>query len=736
MKRSGLWLLALLGIVVMSTQALGGDWTEGQFLYKPGMGARGEQEKAKFEAGLDRVADRLVKTIWVGDPNYGPTLPAAVNDIGSAEANLHVPPGIWNIAADLTIPANVNLKPERGATLSVATGKTLTINGELDAGHYQIFTWTGTGAVSFTSQRKIKTAWFGNTAAGINKALTSTPTNTPVVCELPGGTIALGTTSIVMEGAGQTLQGQGNNFAGSYTYGTRLNYLGTSYAIIVGKVGTFTTHATLKDFTLDGGVGSVKTGAKGIRLGFVDPGWARYPCMENVTVRLFTGNGVDVYGSGYGIFRRCQFSYNGGAGMLVGPTPLTTEGGNVNRVESCSFSYNDQEGILFKNGGDWSFVSNDLQGNGYEGFKVLGYASGGVNNLLIESNWFEGNQVDASRTDGYFHLLAPNSYPDLITIRNNNFRGVTNPWNGTTGNKMMSVVGKAVIGPNSYGSFGMGTNREIEAITRANPAQVTLTGHGWATNDYVLLYPITQTGGWSVRLSGVSFKITKVDDDNFTIDCDTTACTDAFSPSSTQKTRKINVPRPWNYCGGGVLHLIGEDLDKWSYYQHTKVIGDFGGWCYADYVVRTTRTTGEEALYEHIINGGTLAGNGAIISDEIQERPRFIKGSRLGRLHIRAEGTKTGTGGNKTIKLYWGTQAIATIGPANNTNSWVIDAWVQMTDATAQVINATTLDASTLAATRTAGTQNLVNDCKVYVTGLAATAGDTITCHSLSIMPQ
>jgi hypothetical protein len=726
-------MLAISCVLSVAILAVAGTWTSNNFLYKPATGARGEGEQKIFESGLERVDQRLGKEIWVGDPGYGTTLQDAITGIGSNQASLRIPAGAWNVAANFTIPANITLKPERGAILNISSGVTLTINGELDAGDYQIFTWTGTGAVSFTSQRKIKTAWFGNTAAGINKALTSTPTNTPIVCELPGGTVDLGTTSIVMEGEGQTLQGQGNNFSGEYTYGTRLTYAGASYAIIVGKSGAFSSHATLKDFMLDGNT----SGAKGIRVGFADPGWAVYPCVDSVTVRKFTSNGVDVYGSEYGVFRHCQFSYNGGAGVLVGPTPTTIEGGNLNRVESCSFSYNSQEGLLFKSGGDWSFVSNDFQANGYEGIKILGNASGGVNNLLIEGNWFEANQQNAGRTSGYYHILAPNTYPDLITIRNNSFRGITNLWNGTSGNKMMSVTaGKVVIGPNSYASFGMGDASPIGAITRANPAQVTLTGHGWATGDRILFYNITQTGGWSARLSSVSFKITKVDDNNFTIPCDTTACTLDYAYNANSTIRKLLSPRPWNYCGGSVLHLIGEDLDKWSYEPSTKVLGDFGGWCYADYYVRTTRTTGEETLYEHIINGGTLAGNGATITDDTPQRPRYTKGSRLGRLHIRAEGTKTGAGGNKTVKLYWGTQVIGTIGPANDTNPWVIDAWVQMTDATVQVINATTLNASTLAATRTAGSQNLANDCKVYVTGQAAVAGDTITCHSLAIMPQ
>ena len=72
---------------------------------------------------------RLGKEIWVGDPNYGTTLPAAIAAIDTETCILRVPAGTHNITADLEIPANIPLRVERGATLSVATTKTLTING-------------------------------------------------------------------------------------------------------------------------------------------------------------------------------------------------------------------------------------------------------------------------------------------------------------------------------------------------------------------------------------------------------------------------------------------------------------------------------------------------------------------------------------------------------------------------------------------------------------------------------
>jgi hypothetical protein len=62
---------------------------------------------------------------------------------------LKLPRGTWDITENTTIPSNVNLKLDKGAILTVATTKTLTINGPLEAGSYQIFPCTGTGDVVF-----------------------------------------------------------------------------------------------------------------------------------------------------------------------------------------------------------------------------------------------------------------------------------------------------------------------------------------------------------------------------------------------------------------------------------------------------------------------------------------------------------------------------------------------------------------------------------------------------------
>jgi hypothetical protein len=179
--------LAVIGVLFLTMPVFAGTWTSNNFLYKPGTGARGESDKKIFDSGLDRVDTRLGKEIWVGDPNYGPTLPDAVSAIGGNRAILRIPRGAWSIGADLSIPAGVTLKPELGAILNIATGVTLTINGGLEAGLYQVFSCTGTGQVAFGAGavQAVYPEWWGVTGSGdetaINAAMNSLPSAGGVV---------------------------------------------------------------------------------------------------------------------------------------------------------------------------------------------------------------------------------------------------------------------------------------------------------------------------------------------------------------------------------------------------------------------------------------------------------------------------------------------------------------------------------------------------------------------------
>jgi len=95
------------------------------------------------------LTDPVIKDgVWIDARAYGDslsdtTITAAISDIGSDYKTLVLSPGAWTISDDLTIPANVTLKPMQGAVMTIASGKIMRFRGGLDAGLYQIFGTTG-----------------------------------------------------------------------------------------------------------------------------------------------------------------------------------------------------------------------------------------------------------------------------------------------------------------------------------------------------------------------------------------------------------------------------------------------------------------------------------------------------------------------------------------------------------------------------------------------------------------
>ncbi|MBM4273040.1 MAG: right-handed parallel beta-helix repeat-containing protein [Deltaproteobacteria bacterium] len=168
MKKTILWFSAVSLLFGFFGLAWAGVLTSNGFFYKPGLGARGEQEKGSYDSGLDRVDARLAKEIWVGDPNYGTTPQDAITAIGSTACILRVPKGTHHVSVDLTVPANITLKPEHGAIFSVATTKTLAINGPIEAGARKLFTIAGTGKVRISNGGWVRASWFADSGSGTN----------------------------------------------------------------------------------------------------------------------------------------------------------------------------------------------------------------------------------------------------------------------------------------------------------------------------------------------------------------------------------------------------------------------------------------------------------------------------------------------------------------------------------------------------------------------------------------
>ncbi len=112
--------------------------------------------------------------------------------MSSAEAILNVPAGIHSISGNLIVPSNITLKMERKATLAIPQGVTLTINGGLEAGLYQIFSCVGTGKVVFGRPNGVKELypqWWGAKGDGIADDII--PLQAMVDCSVDSGGIPM-----------------------------------------------------------------------------------------------------------------------------------------------------------------------------------------------------------------------------------------------------------------------------------------------------------------------------------------------------------------------------------------------------------------------------------------------------------------------------------------------------------------------------------------------------------------
>lgn len=100
-----------------------------------------------------------------------------------------------------------------------------------------------------------------------------------------------------------------------------------------------------------------------------------------------------------------------------------------------------------------------------------------------------------------------------------------------------------------------------------------------------------------------------------------------------------------------------------------------------------------------------------------------------GGFRIHAAGTKSGDAGNKTIKFYWGSNAITFHAAANNTNDWRFEATVMNTTGPSQQrISWIGYDGTTVTqGFEEYGITSAITDIEVKITGETADAGDSIT---------
>lgn len=129
-------------------------------------------------------------------------LAAAVAATDSANRTIVVT-GAETVSASLTIPATRTLRVEKGATITVASGQTLTLNCPIDAGRYAIFAGTGTIA---GLQKAYPEWWVTNTTPGTT-AMQAAFTSALAACDVVDGEGTYALADTVTLGDGKILSG-------------------------------------------------------------------------------------------------------------------------------------------------------------------------------------------------------------------------------------------------------------------------------------------------------------------------------------------------------------------------------------------------------------------------------------------------------------------------------------------------------------------------------------------------
>lgn len=128
--------------------------------------SQGISHTSSFTGSVARnVRDRLDDIPSAKD--FGATGDGTTNDrdyINAADTagDFIVPSGTYLIGSNLTISNNIIFLP--GAVLKPDTGVTLTINGTISAGDYQIFDLSSSTSIAFGTQRESLITWFGAVA--------------------------------------------------------------------------------------------------------------------------------------------------------------------------------------------------------------------------------------------------------------------------------------------------------------------------------------------------------------------------------------------------------------------------------------------------------------------------------------------------------------------------------------------------------------------------------------------
>jgi hypothetical protein len=289
---------------------------------------------------------------WVSVKDFGATGNGATDDSGAIQVASNsspviIPEGNYYIASSITLPQGVQFLP--GAYFNIAAGKTVTFNGPVVAGVQQIFSGSGTVAISSAFTPVGYPEWWGalsnnasvDTSTAINLCIVAVP-----VCQLQAANYYT-TGTILLQTAGRSLQGPFPAFSGSPGTANIINSSASATIIQVGPntyTGTLQNTNSVSNLAVLRSVGPlIGAQANGVLV--------QYTIYTSVTGVLVQDSGVGFHIRGTGqahFFRDYVYRATAGTGTGTdqlygfwadGNTNIGFAGGNASLyVDNCAVS--------------------------------------------------------------------------------------------------------------------------------------------------------------------------------------------------------------------------------------------------------------------------------------------------------------------------------------------------------------------------------------------------------------
>lgn len=169
---------------------------------------------------------------------------AAITAATTSGGIVYFPPGTYLVSLAITFPSNVTAELSNGAKLSINTGFTVTINGSIDAGLYQIFSGLGT-VVGTIKNDTLYPQWWGAKGDNLTDDTAAIISALNAASSLGGGVVyaSQGIYRINQQitiPKGVTLMGTGSKAVPQWVdpTGWDITYYGTVFAITWGAGGS------------------------------------------------------------------------------------------------------------------------------------------------------------------------------------------------------------------------------------------------------------------------------------------------------------------------------------------------------------------------------------------------------------------------------------------------------------------------------------------------------------------